>query len=67
MKQNFQFSINKRESIRLNHFNDSKVFIEYSTDMDDIHKNIYKTFLVIVKSYFKVPKDVKLNTMHFLS
>ena len=28
-----QFLINKRESTRLKHFNDSKAFIEYSNDM----------------------------------
>ena len=29
-----------QESTGLKHFNDSKVFIEYSSDMDDIYKNI---------------------------
>ena len=37
---NYQFLINKRESTSLKHFNDSKVFIEYSNHMDDIYKNI---------------------------
>ena len=32
--------INKRESTGLKHFNDSKAFIEYSDDMDDIYENI---------------------------
>ena len=36
----YQFLINKRESTRLKHLNDSKAFIEYSNDMDDIYKNI---------------------------
>ena len=36
----YQFLINKRESTALKHFNDSKAFIEYSNDMDDINKNI---------------------------
>ena len=36
----YQFLINKRESTGLKHFNDSKAFIEYSNDMDDIYKNI---------------------------
>ena len=30
----------KSESTELKHFNDSKAFIEYSDDMDDIYKNI---------------------------
>ena len=32
--------INKRERAGLKHLNDSKAFIEYSNDMDDIYKNI---------------------------
>ena len=32
--------MNKQESTGLRHFNDSKAFIEYSNDMDDIYKNI---------------------------
>ena len=36
----YQFLINKRESTSLKHLNDSKAFIEYSNDMDDIDKNI---------------------------
>ena len=36
----YQFLINKRESIRLKHFNDPKTFIEYSKDMHDVYRNI---------------------------
>ena len=36
----YQFLINKRESIALKHFNDSKAFIEYSNDMQDVYKII---------------------------
>ena len=36
----YQFLINKRESTELKHFNDPKVFIEYSNDMQDAYKNI---------------------------
>ena len=32
--------INKREIAGLKYLNDSKAFIEYSNDMDDIYKNI---------------------------
>ena len=35
----YQFLINKRESTGLKHFNDSKAFIQYSNDMQDIYKN----------------------------
>ena len=36
----YQFLINKRESTGLNHFNDAKAFIEYSSDMQNVSKNI---------------------------
>ena len=103
----YQYSINKREGIGINHFNDPKAFIVYSNDMHDVSKNIddynldkeNKIFIVfddmiayminnkklnsivselfirgrklnislvfITQSYFKVPKDVRLNTTHF--
>ena len=34
--------INKRETTGLKHFNDPKVFIEYSNDMQDDFKNVEK-------------------------
>ena len=36
----YRLLINKREIAGLKYFNDSKAFVEYSFDMDDIHKNI---------------------------
>ena len=36
----YQLLINKRESAGLKHLNDSKAFIEYQNDMDDVYKNI---------------------------
>ena len=36
----FQYLINKREKVGLNHCDDPKVFIEYSNDMQDIYKSI---------------------------
>ena len=38
----YQFLINKRESIGLNHFNNLKAFIEYSNDIQHVYKNIDK-------------------------
>ena len=106
-KAKCQYLINKRESVRINHFNDLKAFIEYSNDMRNVYKNINyynpdkenKILIVfddmiadmvhnkklysivtelfirgkklnislvfITQSYFKVPKDVRLNTSHF--
>ena len=103
----YQYLINKREKVELNHFNDPKAFIEYSNDMQDVYKNIedynpikkHKVLIVfddmiadminnnklnpivtelfirgrklnisiafITQSYFKVPKDVRLNSTHF--
>ena len=99
----YQFLINKRESIGLNHFNDLKVFIEYSNDMQDINyynpnkenkilivfddmiadminnrrlksvvtelfirgRKLNISLVFITQSYFKVLKDVRLNTTHF--
>ena len=36
----YQILINKRESIRLKHFNDPKAFIECSNYMQDVYKSI---------------------------
>ena len=103
----YQYLINKREGVSIDHLNYPKAFIEYSNDKHDVYKNInyYNPnkenriltvfgdmiadmihnkkldsivtelfirgrkliiFLVfITQSYFKVPKDVRLNTTHF--
>ena len=39
-KAKYQYLINKREGVGINHFNDPKAFIEYSNDMHDVYKNI---------------------------
>ena len=104
----YQYLINKREKVGLDHFKDSKAFMEYSNDIQDVYKNIEgcnpgkkrKILIVfddmianminskklnpvvielfirgrklnisivfITQSYFKVPKDVRLNSTHFL-
>ena len=103
----YQYLINKRKKVGLDHFDDPNAFIEYSNDMQDVHKNINdydprkkrKVLIVfddmiadminnkkldsivtelflrgrklnisiafITQSYFKVPKDVRLNSTHF--
>ena len=103
----YQYLINKREKVGLDHFDDPKAFIEYSNDMQDVHKSIddYNSrkkrkvltvfddmiadminnkkldstvtelfirgrklnisIVFITQSYFKVPKDVRLNSTHF--
>ena len=103
----YQYLINKRETVGINHFNDPKAFIEYSNGMLDVYKDINEynpdkeikilivfddmiadmihnkklnaivtelfirgrklniSLVFITESYFKVPKDVRLNTSHF--
>ena len=46
----YQCLINKREGVGINHFNNSKAFIEYSSDMHDVYKNIY---------YYNIPDKEK--------
>ena len=38
----YQYLINKREKVGLNHHDDPKPFMEYSNDMQDVYKNIAK-------------------------
>ena len=106
-EKKYQYLINKCEKVGLNHFNDPKAFMEYSNDMQDVHKNIEDynpikkrkilivsddkiadminnnklnpvvtelfirgrklniSIVFITQSYFKVPKDVRLNSTHF--
>ena len=39
-EEKHQYSINKREKVGLDHFNDPKAFMEYSNDLSDVYKNI---------------------------
>ena len=106
-EKKYQYLINKREKVGLNHFNDPKAFMEYSNDMQDVYKNIEDynpikkrkilivfddmiahminnnklnpivtelfirgrklniSIVFITQSYFKVPRDVRLNSAHF--
>ena len=36
----YQYLIKKKEKVGLNHFNDLKVFMEYSNEMQDVYKNM---------------------------
>ena len=36
----YQYLINKREGVGINHFKDPNAFIEYSNDINDVYKNI---------------------------
>ena len=43
----YQFLINKRESTGLKYFNDSKVFIDYSNDIEEYNPNKKRKILTI--------------------
>ena len=106
-EKKYQYLINKRKEVGLNHFNDPKAFMEYSDDMQDVYKSIEDynpikkrkvlitfddviadminndklnpivtelfirgrklniSIVYITQSYFKVPKDLRLNSTHF--
>ena len=36
----YQYLINKREGVGINHFKDLKAFVEYSNDMCNVYRNI---------------------------
>ena len=59
-KVRYRFLIHKRESTGLRHLNDSKAFIEYTNDMDDIYKIIEeyspnKKRKIVIVFYDKIP------------
>ena len=47
----YQYLINKRESVGINHFDNPKAFIKYSNDIRDVYKNI---------NYYNPNKENKL-------
>ena len=103
----YQYLINEREKVGLDHLKYPKAFIQYSNDVVGVYKNIENynpgkkreilivfddmiadminnkklnpvvtellirgrklniSFVFITQSYFKVPKDVRLNSTHF--
>ena len=42
----YQYLINKREGVGIDHFSNPKVFIEYLNDMHDVYKNIDNTIMI---------------------
>ena len=66
----YQYSINKREGIGIDHFNDPKASIEYSNDMRDVYKNIdeYKPdkenkILIVFDVIADMTHNKKLNSI----
>ena len=46
----YQYLINKREKVGLNHYDDPKAFIEYSNDIQDDYKNIDVWHVIQIKN-----------------
>ena len=67
----YQYSINKRESVGINRFNDPKSFMKYSDDMRDVYKNINhynpekenKILIVFVDMIADMIHNKKLNSI----
>ena len=49
-KLKYQYLINEREGVGINHFNDPKAFIEYSYDLNDVYKKILMNTILIKKT-----------------
>ena len=62
-KAKYHFLINKQQSTGLKHLNDSKAFIEYSNDMDDIYKNIEECNLNKKRKILIVFDDLIADTL----
>ena len=45
----YQYLINKREGVGINHFNDPKAFIDYSNEMHDVYTKILMNTILIKK------------------
>ena len=59
----YQYLINKREKVGLNYYGDPKDPVVTELFIRGSRFNISIVF--ITQSYFKVPKDVRLNSKHF--
>ena len=67
----YQYLINKREKVGLDHFDDPKAFMEYSNDMQDVYKNIEdynpikkrKVLIVFDDMIANMINNNKLNTV----
>ena len=68
----YQYLINKREGVGIDHFNDPKAFIEYSNDMQDVYKNIdeyntYKKRKIIIVFDDMIADMIKNKKTEFIS
>ena len=70
-EKKYQYLINKREKVGLNHFNDPKAFMEYSNDMQVVYKNIedynpikkHKILIIFNDMIADMINNNKLNTI----
>ena len=60
----YQYLINKTESTGLKHFHDTKA-TPIVTELFIRGRKLNISVVSITQSYFKVPKEVRLNTTHF--
>ena len=77
-EEKYQYLINKREQAGIKNLNNPHAFIEYSNHMNDVLEDInnYKLFIrcrklnisivFITQSYFRTPKDARLNSTHYI-
>ena len=77
-EEKYQYLINKREQAGIKNLKDPHAFIEYSNHMNDVLEDInnYKLFIrcrklnisivFITQSYFRTPKDARLNSTHYI-
>ena len=67
----YQYLINKREGVGIDHFNDPKAFTEYPNDMHDVYENIdecdpdkeNKILIVFDDMIVDITKNKKLNSI----
>ena len=73
----YEFLINNREKAGIKNYKDPNAFIEYSNTMDKIFEAVVKELFIrcrklniclifITQSYFRTPKDARLNSTHYL-
>ena len=65
-KPKYQYLVNKREGVGINHFKDPKAFIEYSNDMhdvDDYNPDIETKILIVFDMIADMINNKKLHSI----
>ena len=68
-EEKYQYLINKRQGVGIDHFKDPKAFIEYSNDMRDVYKNIscnnpYKENKILILFDHMIPDMTDNKTLN---